>query len=126
LPERECLRIFTRPDLTMRNHWAGSPSTNTYSRRRWLSPFRLVLSARMRRQSAPCPAYGSAGGRAEEVPRPGPTETRLHNRNTLEVRVQDPPGPSSASSDINRDPVVHHELEQLLQGWLPVGLHMPL
>jgi hypothetical protein len=48
----------------------------------------------------------------------------LHDRDAFEVRVQDPPGPGSAASDVYGNPVVDHELEEFLQGWLPVRLNM--
>src|SRR4030095_3221810 len=48
----------------------------------------------------------------------------LHDRNTLEVRVQDPPGRGSAASDVYGNSVIDHEVEEFLQGWLPVRLNM--
>ena len=47
---------------------------------------------------------------------------RLHHRNTREVFIQDPPGLGSAASDVDGDPVVDRELEQLRERRLPVGL----
>lgn len=48
----------------------------------------------------------------------------LGHRHTLEVFVQDPPGLRSPPSDVDRDLMVHDELEQLFEWGESVRLHV--